>query len=119
MKSVVLTSLLAVAFLVSACNQETSKSATSTNATASGTSPLDAPGGYLNALVKGQQSAVKTVDTTSINKAIELFNVDQGRYPKDLNELVQKKFLPQLPAAPNGMKLVYDANAGTVKVEKQ
>ena len=27
-----------------------------------------------------------------------MFTVDQGRNPKDLNELVEKKYLPQLPA---------------------
>jgi hypothetical protein len=90
-----------------------------TNSNASGTSPLDAPGGYLKSLAQGQQSAVKTVDTTSLDKAIQMFNVDQGRNPKDLNELVQKKYIPQIPAPPFGSKIVYDANAGTVKVEKQ
>jgi hypothetical protein len=45
--------------------------------------------------------------------------VDQGRYPKDLNELVSEKFIPRIPDAPAGMKIVYDANAGTVKVVKQ
>ena len=59
------------------------------------------------------------MDTTSVNQAIQLFNVDQGRNPKDLNELVEKRYLPMVPAAPAGSKLVYDATAGTVKVVKQ
>jgi len=120
MKIVVLISMLVALWFCPACNQQSSTSkAASTNTTATGTGPLDAPAGYLNALAKGQQSAVKTVDTASINKAIELFNVDQGRNPKDLNELVEKKYLPQIPTPPFGMKFVYDANTGTVKVEKQ
>ncbi len=121
MKSLLLISFLAACALWTGCNQQSGNAGqpAATNTTASGTQPLDAPAGYLNALAKGQQSAVKTVDVTSINKAIELFNVDQGRNPKDLNELVQKKYLPQLPAPPYGTKLVYDANTGTVKVEKQ
>jgi hypothetical protein len=45
--------------------------------------------------------------------------VDQGRNPKDLNELVEKKFYPKLPDAPMGMKLEYDATAGKVTVVKQ
>ena len=48
-----------------------------------------------------------------------MFNVEQGRNPKDLNELVEKKFIPRLPAAPTGMKLEYDATAGKVTVVKQ
>jgi len=90
-----------------------------TNATTSGSSPLSAPADYVGALGKAQQSAVKTVDTTSINKAIQMFGVDQGRNPKDLNELVEKKYLVKIPDAPYGMKLVYDAQAGSVTVVKQ
>jgi hypothetical protein len=111
-----------LALLASGCDKKSESpppASTNATATATGTSPLDAPGGYLKALAKGQQSAVKTVDTTSLDKAIQMFNVDQGRNPKDLDELVQKKYMPQIPAAPYGMKIVYDANAGTVKMEKQ
>jgi len=89
-----------------------------TNAPTEG-SVLTAPVDYLNAAAKAQQSAVKTVDTTSLNKALELFNVQEGRFPKDLNELVAKKYMPLIPTPPIGTKLEYDANAGTVKVVKQ
>ena len=105
--------------LLTGCGDNSSKStSTATNASSSG-SPLSAPGDYISALGKGQKDAVKTIDTTSINKAVELFNVDQGRNPKDLNELVEKKYLPQIPAAPLGSKLVYDASSGKVSVVKQ
>ena len=105
--------------LTCACEKKTAPAPGATNTTATGTSPLDAPGGYLQALTKGQQSAVKTVDTTSLDKAIQMFNVEQGRNPKDLNELVQKKYMPQIPTPPYGTKIVYDANAGTVKIQKE
>jgi hypothetical protein len=99
------------------CGDKLSGSTTgSTNA--GGSSPLTAPVDYLGAAAKAQQNAVKTVDTTSLNKAIQLFNVEKGRNPKDLNELVPQ-FIPQIPAAPYGSKIVYDANAGTVSVVKQ
>ena len=62
---------------------------------------------------------MKTVDTTSLNKALELFNVQEGRYPKDLTELVTKKYIPEMPQPPVGTKIEYDPNAGTVKVVKQ
>jgi hypothetical protein len=48
-----------------------------------------------------------------------MFGVDQGRNPKDLNELVEKKYIAKIPAVPNGMKLDYDATAGKVKVVKE
>ena len=112
-------SLIAFTALLAGCDSSSSSSGKSTNTSSSGTAPAEAPAGYLGALGKAQQNAVKTVDTTSVNQAIQLFNVDQGRNPKDLNELVEKKYLPMVPAAPAGSKLVYDANAGTVKVVKQ
>jgi hypothetical protein len=69
--------------------------------------------------MKAQQTAVKTIDTTSIDKAIQLFAVENGRNPKDLNELVEQKFLPKIPETPYGTKLVYNAGSGTVKVVPQ
>jgi hypothetical protein len=107
--------------LVAGCGDNSNKPAApaGTNATAAGGSPLNAPADYLRGLASGKQSAVKTVDTTSLDKAIQLFNVDHGRNPKDLDELVQMRYIPKLPDAPYGMKLVYDADAGTVKVVPQ
>ena len=37
----------------------------------------------------------KTVDTASINNALQLFAVEEGRIPGSLDELVQKKIIPQ------------------------
>jgi hypothetical protein len=109
---------VAAGLLLAGCGGKSDKPAAATNTTSSGSSPLSAPADYLGALGKGQQNAVKTVDTASLNQAIQMFNVDQGRNPKDLNELVEKKFIPKLPAPPFGMKLDYDANSGKVKVVK-
>jgi hypothetical protein len=114
---------VAAGCLLSGCGESKSESpppssSKATNAS-SGGSLLTAPVDYLNAAAKGEQSAIKTVDTTSINKAIDLFNVDKGRFPKDLNELVAEKYLPEIPPVPHGTMLVYDANAGKVTVAKQ
>ena len=110
---------VAASLVLIGCGECSDKSAQSTNSAAGSSSPLSAPADYLGALGKAQQTAVKTVDTTSLNQAIQLFNVENGRNPKDLNELVEKKFIPRVPAAPYGMKLEYDAAAGKVKVVKQ
>jgi hypothetical protein len=116
-------SWLLVASLLAAagCGENSKPSANSqgTNTAATDGSPLNAPADYLRGLASSKQSAVKTVDTTALDKAIQMFNVDRGRNPKDLNELVQQKYIPQIPEAPYGMKLVYDADAGTVKVVPQ
>lgn len=113
--------LVPPALLLAGCGDNSNPPATpaATNAAAASGNPLNAPADYLRGLSSGKQSAVKTVDTTSLDKAIQLFAVDHGRNPKDLNELVQQKYIPQIPDAPYGMKLVYDADAGTVKVVPQ
>lgn len=109
--------VLAAAFLLAGCGDN--KSSTSSSATNDSSNPLTAPVDYLGAVGKAQQNAVKTVDVASINQAIQMFQVEHGRYPSDLNELVKEKFLPQIPAAPYGMKIVYDATSGQVRVVKQ
>ena len=114
-----LAAICAFALVLGGCGEKSGQPAAATNATSSGGSPLDAPGDYLRGMAKGQQSAVKTVDTAALNQAIQMFGVDQGRNPKDLNELIEKKYLAKIPEAPYGTKIVYDANAGSVKLEKQ
>ena len=81
-----------------------------------GENPLNAPADYVSGLAKGQQVAVKTIDTAAISSAIQMFEATEGRYPKDLNELVTKKLIPSIPAPPRGMKYNYDATTGTVRV---
>lgn len=109
----------AVLTLLAGCGGDNSSQTTASTTNASSGNPLNAPGDYLKGLANGQQSAVKTVDTTSLDKAIQMFNVDQGRNPRDLSELVEKKYIPKIPDAPYGMKLVYDANSGSVRVSPQ
>ncbi|HOX55396.1 MAG TPA: hypothetical protein P5205_01340 [Candidatus Paceibacterota bacterium] len=110
---------LAAGLALAGCGESSNQPDPPADGAASGSSPLSAPADYVGALGKAQQKAVKTVDTTSLNQAIQLFHVDQGRYPKDLNELVETKFIPKVPDAPQGMKLDYDATAGKVKVIPQ
>ena len=84
-----------------------------------GGSALTAPVDHLGAMARAEQSAVKTVDTASLSAAIRMFEADQGKLPKDLNELVEKKFLPKIPETPFGTKLDYNPATGEIKVIKQ
>ncbi|HEX3100146.1 MAG TPA: hypothetical protein VHQ01_00065, partial [Pyrinomonadaceae bacterium] len=68
---------------------------------------------YLGTLTKADKNMTSTIDTTSLNKAIAQFNVQEGRYPKDLKELVDKQYIPKIPDAPTGYKINYDATSGT------
>ncbi len=109
--------LTAATACVAGCGDKTSSGSAQTNSTSG--NPLTAPVDYLGAVGKAQQQAIKTVDVASINQAIQLYQTEHGRYPQDLNELVKEKFLGKVPAAPYGMKIVYDATTGQVKVVKQ
>ena len=80
--------------------------------------PAAPSGGYLGALMQADRYAVKTIDVSYLNQAVQLFNTQEGRLPKDLNELVPN-YVGKMPVPPYGTKLVYDATAGTVKVVKQ
>jgi len=110
---------LAVLVLAAGCGDKASKPAQETNAAASDGGVLTAPVDYLGALDKAKQSAVKTADTASLKQAIQMFQVDKGRLPKDLNELVQEKYLPKIPEAPRGTRIDYDPSTGEIRLLKQ
>jgi hypothetical protein len=111
---------MAAGLWLAGCGGESDKPATSTATnTASGSTPLTAPADYVGALGKAKQVAEKTADSARLEQAIQMFNVEKGRYPKDLNELVSEKYIPAVPAAPYGMKLDYDATTGKLRIVKQ
>jgi len=115
-KSAYLCLLVGLSF--AGCGKQADPPTAATNST-SGGNPLTAPVDYLGAIDKAQKTAVKTIDTAALNQAIQLFNAQEGRNPKDLKELVEQKYIGEIPAAPYGMKIVYDATSGQVKVVKQ
>ena len=77
---------------------------------------LGAPVAYLQGLSNGKARAIATVDIASLNQAIQMFKVDQDRYPKDLNELIRSGLISKIPDPPYQMKIVYDPDAGQVSV---
>jgi len=109
----------ALCLLLVGCGEKSDKTVSATNGAAGGTSPLNAPADYLGAMGKAKQNAVKTADTAQLNQAVQMFNTEHGRNPKDLNELVEEKYIPRIPDAPFGMKLQYDPASGRVSVVKQ
>ena len=71
-----------------------------------------------NTLVNAKRTADKTIDVSYINQALQLFNVQEGRYPKTLAELTPK-YIAKIPDAPLGYKISYDAVKGEVSVVRQ
>lgn len=104
-------SLLITAFalaLLTGCNDKSSTQSQNVN-------PADVTN---NVLVNSKRTADKTIDVSYLNQAIQLFNVQEGRYPKTLDELTPK-YVAQLPTPPLGYKLDYDANKGEVTVVRE
>ncbi len=98
------------------CNKQTTETG---KPPADSGNPLDAPAQYGGALIQGQRKAVITADVASISQAIKMFYTTEGRYPKDLKEIVSPDYLPKLPEPPRGMKFDYNPKTGEVKVVKQ
>ena len=92
----------------------TSQTAKTTDSANSTPSSAD----YLGTLMRADKSAVKTIDVSYLNRAVQLFNTQEGRLPEDLNELVPN-YVGKLPETPYGTKLDYDPNTGQVKVVNQ
>jgi hypothetical protein len=118
MKSIALLGLVALVAATGCKPSSDSSTAESTSSNSNG-GVLQAPADYVGALGRAKQNAGKTVDVASLNQAIGMFQVDKGRFPKDLDELVQEGYLKKLPDVPYGMKLDYDPAAGQVKVVNQ
>jgi hypothetical protein len=114
--------LVATGLAMTGCGKkaETSQKppATNTTSTSDTNSYLGGPVDYLGAINRAQKVAIKTIDTASLRKNIDLFFAQEDRYPKDLDELIAKHYLPELPKLPRGMVYDYDPKTGALKVLK-
>ncbi len=120
MKPFLMTLLAGTVFLVAGCGSGGGEegAGVETNQVA-GENPLTAPVDYLGAAAAAKKTAVRVVDTASVQKAIQMFGASEGRNPRDLQELVSEGYLQRLPDLPVGMGYEYDAATGQVKVVKR
>jgi hypothetical protein len=96
------------------CKNE-KKSSKSSSDTSSG-NPLTAPADYVGALGKAQKSMQNRLGAVGLDQAIKVFSSEEGRFPTNLNELVTKGTIGQVPPPPRGMKYDYDPKTGIIKV---
>lgn len=113
-----LLTVLAAAVLLGGwgCGQKNPEPKTpATNAASSG-NPLTAPVDYLGAAAQAKRVSEKTVDLAALRQAIQLFYAQEDRYPRDLQELVNEKYLGALPPPPAGMQFKYNPANGEVSL---
>ena len=73
--------------MLAGCGDKSGSGAPGTNSASASTNGF---AGYVNGLGQAQKAADKTIDVSYLNQAVQLFNVQEGRYPKDLQELTPK-----------------------------
>lgn len=88
------------------------------DSSSSSTQPVSPADVTNNVLVNAKRTADKTIDVSFINQAIQLYNVQEGRLPKTLDELVPK-YVAKIPDAPLGYKIDYDATKGEASVIRE
>ena len=104
-------------FIFSGCSDSAKKPDPSSQKSSG--NPLTAPVDYLNSAAQARNKAIKTLDDAGLNQSIQLFYAQEGRFPKNLNELVRPDYLTRLPQPPPGMKFDYDPATGKLKVVPQ
>ena len=110
----------ALLFAIIGCQKaDDAASAKPTNQASASGNPITAPVDYLGAIAQAKKVSEKTITFSSLNNAIQQFNAMEERFPKDLNELVEKHYLPSVPAVPTGMKLAYNPQTGEVRIFRQ
>src|SRR6185369_4325997 len=107
--------LLVSTALLAGCGKDSTASQAAKNAN----EVASAPGNYLKTITDAEKSSEQKIDVAALNKVVQQFNVQEGRNPKDLNELVTMRYLGKVPEPPNGYKITYDATSGQVNVVKQ
>jgi hypothetical protein len=109
-----------IALLLFGCGDNSNSSTTAKKSTSltnnSSGNPVTAPVDYLGAVAKGKKTSIKVADLASVKQAITMFKQEEDRYPKDLNELVTKQYIPALPKPPYQMRYQYDAATGFVNI---
>ncbi len=77
--------------------------------------PLMAPVNYLGAVAAAKSAAERSIDTSSLTHEIQLFYAQEGRYPRDLNELVTENYIPSLPKPPYHSRYLYNPGTGEIR----
>lgn len=95
-------------FILPSCQKKEEKSKKLT--------PLNAPGKYGEVMGRTLKKSKAMGDMLYLKNKINTFQIQEGRYPSSLQELIDKGYIEKLPTPPEGMKFVYDPSTGKVDV---
>jgi len=112
MKNVVL--ILMVIFLaieLTACGKKP------VPASEEGLNPANAIQKYGGVMGKTYKRAKSFDALLSLKHDITSFQVEQGRWPSSLPELVEKGYTKELPSPPEGMSFKYNPDNGSIRLE--
>ncbi len=108
---------IALAFVLTACGKKPSEeNAVDAAKGSSSGNPVTAPVDYLGSVGGAKKRMEGSIGVSSMTQAIQQFQIAEGRYPKELNELVSKGYLGQIPKAPYNMRYQYNPATGEVAV---
>lgn len=72
---------------------------------------------YGKNLSNAEKNAAQVTGLTTLTQAVKQFEVMEGRFPRNLDELIVGRYFAKLPVPPRGKRFVYDAKTGKVDVE--
>ncbi len=78
---------------------------------------LNAPEKYTGVMGKTLKKTKAMDSLLYLKNKINTFQIQEGRYPASLNELVEKKYIEKLPVPPEEMVFTYDSSTGKVDVK--
>jgi hypothetical protein len=105
-----------LASALAACNGGGDMPGANQEAKETGENPLTAPVDYLDAVSKAKSSTEATLAKTQIRQAIQTFQAENGKFPMNLDELIEDGYLRALPKAPYHTRFAYDKASGTIDI---
>ncbi|MCM8803898.1 MAG: hypothetical protein NC833_01425 [Candidatus Omnitrophica bacterium] len=96
--------LILCLFILSGCNKKKKEES----------SPLKVPLKYRRAMRKTTKILKAMDDILYLKNKINTFKIQEGRYPKSLEELVEKGYIEKLPSPPEEIEFIYDPKTGSI-----
>jgi hypothetical protein len=77
----------------------------------------NAPAKYGEVMGRALKKAESMDNVLYLKNKINTFHIQKGRYPANLQELVDEQLIDKIPEPPKGMKYDYDPSTGSLNVK--